>query len=759
MLTFIYFWLTVSLLGLAVLPIANKLFSRLYDRGFVFSKALGILLPSYTLWILAAFKILSYSRVSIFLIIAFFTLPAWLLAGKETIAFLRRRKHFLVLTEVIFLLIFALFAFLRAHNPELNNGEKPIDMAFAGSILRSKYFPPIDPWFSGFSINYYYFGHLMMATLAKLTGVKMALAFNLEIALVFALSFIAIFGLVFDLIIASAKKPAKKNLPHQPLLFAFLTAFVAIIAGNFEMCLEFLHSRGFGSAGFWQFINIPGLTKPSLSPHQPLSWWRASRLMPDAITEFPYFSLLLGDLHPHVIAFPFAIMAVGLALNELRGGGLTITRKKAKDWLGFFVRAFLVALCLGSLGFIHTPDFPIYLTLWIMALIIRQFLSSRTINLTMLKGLLLPSVLVTGLAFLLYSPYHLNVRMANIQLTSSLSGPRIGLHHFLLQFGLFLFVVVSYLIFLRSRLGRPFPLILLVTVILLLILKLYLFALLAGLTTFVLPLVFWFIIHRSAKKDFPPKSILFVLILIPFVCLLAFLSETIYNFGHRSDTIFKFYYPIWLLLAIPAGFGAYHLYISSSASKLRWLFVRIGLILLLATLAYPKLATAQKIRESRFSSRPTLDGLAFLREESPSEYQAIEWLRTSIKDSPIVLELPGQSWSSGSRVSAYTGLPTLIGWITHERGRRERATENGPQFSLVDERLKDIDLIYGGGDETTTKALIDKYNIEYIYVGGLERKKYYDSPDKLEDYMEIAFQNDKVTIYKKPSSNTLNPTP
>ena len=37
---------------------------------------------------------------------------------------------------------------------------------------------------------------------------------------------------------------------------------------------------------------------------------------PDGITEFPYFSFLLGDLHPHYMAIPFVLLIVALAASR-----------------------------------------------------------------------------------------------------------------------------------------------------------------------------------------------------------------------------------------------------------------------------------------------------------------------------------------------------------------------------------------------------------------------------------------------------------
>jgi len=47
--------------------------------------------------------------------------------------------------------------------------------------------------------------------------------------------------------------------------------------------------------------------------------WKSGRIKPlaskEIIDEFPFFSYLLADLHPHLLVMPFAMLALSLALN------------------------------------------------------------------------------------------------------------------------------------------------------------------------------------------------------------------------------------------------------------------------------------------------------------------------------------------------------------------------------------------------------------------------------------------------------------
>ncbi|NLS80200.1 MAG: hypothetical protein GXY76_23425, partial [Chloroflexi bacterium] len=181
--------LLVEAMGLVALPIAMRLFRFLPDRGYAFAKPLGLLLVSYVVWLLGSFGLLRNEAVSILAVMALVAAVSARLyaANKADIqGFLRAQRRHIVTVELIFVAAFAIWALFRAYNPALDATERPMDLAFLNAILRSDRFPPNDPWLSGFAISYYYFGYLMMAMLAKLSGIAGAVSFNLSIALLFA---------------------------------------------------------------------------------------------------------------------------------------------------------------------------------------------------------------------------------------------------------------------------------------------------------------------------------------------------------------------------------------------------------------------------------------------------------------------------------------------------------------------------------------------------------------------------------------------
>ena len=357
MINWFLWYLLISLLGWLAFPIAYRLLPALKDRGYSASRTLGLLIWGYVFWLLATLGILPFNAGGLLFALALLAgVSWWALRGinrRELADWLRTQSPLILTTEILFLIAFAGCAFVRAANPEAIGTEKPMELAFINAILHSPNFPPHDPWLSGYAISYYYFGYVMAAMLAKITGTSGGVAFNLGISLIFALSACGAYGLVANLLNAAFKRSKKGANPNKPVLsFASLLGpLYVLIISNLEGLLEILHARGIfwqRDAGgaltspFWRWIDLQDLVLP---PPEPFSWrptrfwwwWRASRVLQDydlkmgskeIIDEFPFFTFLLADLHPHVLAMPFAFLAITLALNVFLSA-----RSRLSTWL------------------------------------------------------------------------------------------------------------------------------------------------------------------------------------------------------------------------------------------------------------------------------------------------------------------------------------------------------------------------------------------------------------------------------------------
>jgi uncharacterized membrane protein len=101
------------------------------------------------------------------------------------------------------------------------------------------------------------------------------------------------------------------------------------------------------------------------------------------------------------------------------------------------------------------------------------------------------------------------------------------------------------------------------------------------------------------------------------------------------------------------------------------------------------------------------------------------------------------------RVSASTGLPTLLGWAGHEYQWRGYST---PEPAERDPVVRDIYTVPGWENSSIANTL-NQYGVEYIYVGNLERSTYgangrLPGLNKFDEQLEVAYQGGSVTIYR-----------
>jgi YYY domain-containing protein len=234
----------------------------------------------------------------------------------------------------------------------------------------------------------------------------------------------------------------------------------------------------------------------------------------------------------------------------------------------------------------------------------------------------------------------------------------------------------------------------------------------------------------------------------------------------RMNTVFKLYLQVWMLFGVAAAVAIVAIWSNPRArrSALVWSWSVLLLILIAGGAVYPALSVPARLNDRFTQSSATLDGMAYMSnaiyDDAPenrdpvnvplaNDLAAIDWLRLNIDGSPVVLEatLPGYRW--GSRVSVYTGLPTVLGWDWHE-------TQQRPGFGMmIAERRTDVQRMLG---EATSfgaiRPLLDKYHVRLIYIGDLERAYYdeaalakFDAAAR-QGEISIIYQQSGVTIYE-----------
>jgi len=871
-------WLVLFLIGAAATPLAYRLFSRLPDRGYAFVKMAGLLIISFIFWLFGSLGTLGNNLGGILLscgVLVGLSVWAYTRPGPSLPQWLRENWRYVLLAEGVFLLIFLLWAWVRAQNPAIVATEKPMEFAFLNSVGRSPTFPPNDPWLSGFSISYYYFGYVMTSVIARLAAVPEAIAFNLGLAWLAAGTGVGAFGLVYNLL--ASERFA--NIRRLAVGLGLVASLALPLAGNMQVLLEVLHGNGVGPAEFWAWLDIRDINGPPDSATEPRYasthwwWWRSSRVIHEyhlggrpeeglePIAEFPGFSFILGDMHPHVLALPFAFLSLAVALNWwLRPDDTEDDLTTTADWdeqpltrkirllgdnAGWPLLLFS-ALVLGGLSFLNTWDVLIHLFVIITAFLLAQWRSTGRWHSRYLQQTVLLTLMLVIPAILLYLPFYLGFRSQAGPpfLLPTLMQPT-RLIQYLVIFGMPLFTIVLLLGTLIVQTKRLSWRIMLFTAVGLVLVLFLLMAFLGwiiavsgsgpvtalanevglvlppppegnflaqlgwGLQVVVaiLPTVIlsrlqsgwliWFLAlsagavvmlwvallnrevgangttpsekappvqdeqvdnaeiqpadltspagSQDTSVPTPPSTaalgaLPFVLLLVLTGVLLSLGPEFVYlkdNFGQRLNTIFKFYYQTWVVFGVAALYGLGYLWHRSRAIG-AVAVSGYGLLFLVAML-FPYFAATSRAGE--YADPPTLDGTAQLAIYNPDEYAAFMWLRNNAGPEDVIVEAVGGQYSTFGRVSATTGLPTLLGWAGHEYQWRGDTPEPAAREPAVRQ-------IYAEPDWNQTAQYLNQYDVTYVYLGPQEIRTYGpEAREKLGSHLEVAYANNNVIIY------------
>ncbi len=760
-------WLIVAeVLALSAVPVLWRLLPFVSDRGFGASKILGLACVAYVSWLVASLKLAPFERP--LLIFAWLVLVAASFAAARGhratfLAWLRREARLLVVVEVAFLAGFALFLFIRSANPDLwqtaFGGEKPMNFAYLNAVTKSEYFPPYDPWFAGGIINYYYFGFVLVAVLIKLTGIMPEIAFNLAQPTLFGGLCASVFSLAFTLSLP-ARVGASVKRGHAYLAGSAAVLLVGVL-GNLDAGLQVLdqlwklggelspYSGGVARLAAGVLAVVQGAHFPTLD------FWRSTRFIgPEEvgpIHEFPYFTFLYGDLHAHQIALPItlAVLLVGLnAMRSLRDDSRRV------PWPSLLIAGVLV----GMLRATNTWDFPTY------AAVVGLFLVLGCLpGLFRLDRRTLQTLVVAAIVFGLVLQFSFAPYLQRFQLFYNGVDPvraKTAFSQYLTIHGLFLFIGASLFAWYgvqarrrvwaarRQRRLVPEPgyyaLLLPMSGLnayaspagwaagcgaalgLALVLAGYVTR---GVVVFGIGVALAACLAHWRRSNRAVQAALFGVAL--FATLIPEIVSLQGDIG-RMNTVFKFYLQAWVLLSIAAAVALGWLVRTSARDRLlrqaRPVWVAVIAILVLAAVAYPLLASKTKVA-LRFSNMPlSLDGMQYMdfaqyvddgkNLNLPADAKAIRWLQDNVVGTPVVLEGRSPVYRWGSRISIYTGLPTVLGWDVHQGQQRAGYS------SMIQARSLDVERAYASVSTAEALAILHKYQVGYVVVGGLERAYY-----------------------------------
>jgi YYY domain-containing protein len=770
----IQWWSALFLVGVAAFPLTKRLFGPptggwpatrspalqdegWYDRGYFFSKAVGFAVVSYIVFLLGTLRIAPFTNLTIYIALGgtfvlgmigvmikkYHSRESGNLKIPHQVRDDKKQWHLAILIVVEELFFFGALLFwswVKAHEPSIQGLEKFMDYGFMQSILNSSWFPAPDMWWQGGFINYYYFGHLVTAVLTKLSGLDLSVTFNLMLATLFALTLTMSFSIGYQLS-RIGKTRLRQGYGGQvggigQIVAGLLTAFLVTLAGNMQTIYVFTKGYvGDAVVPFWTILWSPLEFFSNVGEGMNRYWYaNATRFIPFTIHEFPSYSFVVSDVHGHVLSIPFVLLAIALLIMVW-----TRNNKQKTDYLFY-------GFLLGILLMTNALDGPIYFGLLGAILVISNFQYPIS-NIKWMKKIFLPLIIVGIMTLLTALPFLIHFK-------SFATG--IGVNcplEFLAnsKIGPFLFEGVEKC--------QKSPL--------------WMMELLWGFFWFTGAWLFIKKIWEKEEYDRPVNRILKTFFLFGIVLIIIpefFYVKDIYPAHFRSNTMFKLGYEAFILWSIVSAYVIVHFVFmrrhplvgeagKTEERKQIWFFrfpssvIRpLFFILLFPQLFLVSIFPIFSVRSyfGELKTYQSIYGLAWLEKEYPDDYAAITWLKYQISNIqypintnnfPVIVEADGDSYTDYNHVSAFSGVPTIVGWAVHEWLWRGGYDEVAP-------RREEVKKIYTSADKDEIRAICAKYRVRYIIAGKLEREKYPDlAEENIASIGTAVFQSGDTVVY------------
>jgi len=791
----------IFLLGVAAYPIVRHALSGFGAFSYPLGRVVGVVLLAWFSWMSGSIG-LSYTRTSIglsLLLLVVIAAGLWWRRMDQFRAEWNANRRFFVVVEIVFLVFFVIDLLIRLGNSDLwhpaKGGERPMDFSYFNAVLKGESFPPYDPWFAGGYINYYYYGFVLAATPVKLLGIVPSIAYNYILPTWFAMVAIGAFAICFSVVEFHTREGGEN--PNAAFDLRLVTglagSILTILLGNLgTVQLIFNSLQRIAAPGgiipvettliqrwIWAFQGIGSLFRGARLPIGPGDWyWFPSRVIPPSagneITEFPLFTFLYSDLHAHMLVIPLTLFIIAWSISFIKSHA----RMSRVEWI---VTVLIGSLMIGALKPTNTWDLYAFFPFAALALIYaiqRHFEWNGRFHLPDWLGRLLFSLaLVAGLYLLgnlLYAPFNYWYSQAYNE-TVWWIYTRTPLTSYLTQWGLFLFLISAWLFWEAREWMAATPLSKLRD------LRKYTLWIELALATFIALLAYFaFIGVQIIWVALPLAALAGILLLRPgmpgvkrgvLLMIGTALLETLVvevralagDIG-RMNTIFKIYMQAWILFSVSAAAAFGWLLPALSRWSARWRGIyQTGLYLLVSgAFLFTLTATSDKIGDRMTPTAPrTLDSMIFMKYtqhwdgqimDLAQDYRAIRWVQDNVQGSPVIVEANCSEYRWCTRFTIYNGLPGVVGWNWHQRQQRALIS------TIVFNRVSEIGAFYTTPDIEVARAFLEKYNVEYIIVGQLERNIYPlvpGQPDGLSKfpqydgvYWETVYDDANTVIYR-----------
>lgn len=693
--------LVFQFIGLGLL---QPLMHKWRDKGYGVARLVGLMAAAIPLWFMGSLQVIPFNEITIAIFVILMSALSFWLLRKYKFSFTK----YMLIQEILYLFLYIIWTLIRSTNSKVEGTEKMMNLAFMNAIDRTTFFPPVDPWFSGGTINYYYIGHFLYTFWGKFAGIVMAYAYNLALNSIIAQTFIGTISIVGE-ITGLVKKHFRLSL--------FLSIGTAI-----WLC--------FGSNLHYLYTWIEQV----IVQGKPFNYWfpDGTRIIPFAIDEFPAYSVTLGDLHGHYMGLPLVTLFIALLFVSFK---TKITSRK-KVLMNLAISVFLFSIYgINSWDFITINFLFIFLHLY-QAITLKTDWKDKAVNFLVVQS----ALFLPGLPLIL--PFLINFKPAVSGIgIVPLDAPREFLPY-LQMWGMFLIINIFGVItfFITSRLKK---------------LKLK---------------------HEITQLVKGKHNIIFALILcIAALCLIlgveVFYVRDIFEKDNgayfRTNTVFKFYFAAWNIWAIGSAYIVYAIFKAIFRNPWKFAFpylMTFSVILLIAWVGSVmyifeavddfyswgdfkeggQFSVAGLIEGKTPKIYDSIDGNKYVERTKEGDYQIIKWFNENVSDTTVLTEAVGDAYTYFARISTNTGLQTIMGWPTHQWQWRNITKE-------IYERKDDVKIIYTTKDETEFTDLIDKYRVDYIVYGELEKSTYepvnFSFINKYYDEV-FTYEDNKIFRYK-----------
>ena len=776
-------WLTLLIVGIAVTPFTLIVFRNFHDGGWIFGKTIGLAISAWLVWFFSSFKIVKFTRTAcVIAVVAVYMLSSvfyyFYERRRNRNASLRSmitldRASSIVTAETVFFAMLVFWCYIKGILPDAYGTERFMDYGFMMSMSKSEYMPAADMWFSGQSINYYYVGQYIMTYLAKLAGVPVAQAYNIAMMSLAALAFSLSYSIGNNLMHVFLRDRAARNWSpaeiaqmqelgtisredgqpfFRPAIAGMLSGLAVVFAGNMHYTIyKYIYPKVQYFRGDKKIYSywFPDAT-------------RFVGYLPDradkTIHEFPMYSFAIGDLHAHVINMIFVLTVLGLLLAWLmwRKQRTDLVRRYDTDPVQGSILAEVfhpaIVLCAFFVGFFRSTnywDFPIYFVVCGAIILASNLILHRhRISAVLLTAYQAAMFIVVGVIAAL--PFIISFRNIASKIGWCGSGHHTLFKQLLVLWGLPVGCIIAFLVSCIYRHCRE-----------------------SGKRSEVLPRELESLRRVSEPEDEAlaqvnngftrfldklPVSDLYVIILGLCAVGLVLLPELIYVrdiYGGayiRANTMFKLTYQAFIMFGLCMAFIITR-FVSMPRSRVTKAVGIIALVLFCTTLGYFDEAYTAWFK----GPYKTLNATTFIgKKVSEAESEIIDSINNEIDGQCTILEMPGLSYTYFNRVSAFTGMPTVLGWQTHEW--LWNSTSDISEYpKVVQDRHNDVITMYTSTDKKTVSELVEKYDVSYVFIGLCERVDgYYAVDDKALQNGSIAAEDTMVIEGKRCKKINVN---